>query len=249
MAYDLIIFFLGWVRGNTKAYIGKKSVSFDGHTHDDRYFTESEVNNLLSGKAASSPLGIGSGGASTPNYNYSDIITGQLVVGGFVTMAGDTWLVCHIDDTERHCVYLCKYYIDESIQYAGSESGWEYATSIAAQKCAQYAASLPANVQNKLVNYNMYNYNCKIFLAEPTWLVKTLDQYESSTNNGPGEFTYFTNNNKRIAYNRGGAIQYYWLATGIKTVNGAWNVHQNGYVYARRATGNVGFRPFCCLPW
>ena len=259
--------------------MNQKSISFDGHTHDNRYYTETEVNNLLSGKAPSShnhsasqitsgilpvsrggtgvtsldalksALGIGSGGASTPNYNYSDIITGQLVVGGTVTMAGDTWLVCHIDDTERHCVYLCKYYIDESIQYAGSESGWEYATSIAAQKCAQYAASLPANVQNKLVNYNMYNYNCKIFLAEPTWLVKTLDQYESSANNGPGEFTYFTNNNKRIAYNRGGAIQYYWLATGIKTVNGAWNVHQNGYVYARRATGNVGFRPFCCLPW
>lgn len=199
--------------------------------------------------ALKSSLGIGSGGASTPNYNYSDIITGQLVVGGFVTMAGDTWLVCHIDDTERHCVYLCKYYIDESIQYAGAASGWTYATSIAAQKCSQYAASLPANVQNKLVNYNMYNFNCKIFLAEPTWLVKTLDPYSSSTNNGPGEFTYFTNNDKRIAYNRSGAIQYYWLATGTKTVNGAWNVHQNGYVYARTATGNVGFRPFCCLPW
>ena len=45
---------LGWVRGSTKAYIGQKSISFDGHTHDDRYFTETEVNNLLSGKAASS---------------------------------------------------------------------------------------------------------------------------------------------------------------------------------------------------
>lgn len=29
----LVISFLGWVRGNTKAYIGQKSISFDGHTH------------------------------------------------------------------------------------------------------------------------------------------------------------------------------------------------------------------------
>lgn len=33
--YDYDIFSsLGWVRGNTKAYIGQKSISFDGHTHN-----------------------------------------------------------------------------------------------------------------------------------------------------------------------------------------------------------------------
>ena len=60
---------LGWVRGSTKAYIGKKSISFDGHTHDDRYYTESEVNNLLSGKAASSH-----------NHSASQITSGTLPV-------------------------------------------------------------------------------------------------------------------------------------------------------------------------
>ena len=63
------LYLLGWVRGNTKAYIGKKSISFDGHSHDDRYYTESEVNNLLSGKAASSH-----------NHSASQITSGTLSV-------------------------------------------------------------------------------------------------------------------------------------------------------------------------
>ena len=31
--------------------IGVPSLSYDGHNHDDRYYTESEINSLLSGKA------------------------------------------------------------------------------------------------------------------------------------------------------------------------------------------------------
>lgn len=50
------------------------SVSYNGHTHDERYYTESEVNSLLAGKANSShshsylPL---SGGNMTGNIGYA----------------------------------------------------------------------------------------------------------------------------------------------------------------------------------
>lgn len=40
LEYKLIISLLGWVRGNTKAFVGQKSISFDGHVHDDRYITK-----------------------------------------------------------------------------------------------------------------------------------------------------------------------------------------------------------------
>lgn len=40
--------------GNTKGFIRGKALSTEGHTHDDRYYTETETNSLLAGKAASS---------------------------------------------------------------------------------------------------------------------------------------------------------------------------------------------------
>lgn len=40
--------------GSAKGYIGGTEISVSGHSHDDRYYTESEIDNKLSGKAASS---------------------------------------------------------------------------------------------------------------------------------------------------------------------------------------------------
>lgn len=37
--------------GLTKGFLRGKALSVEGHTHDDRYFTEAEINNLLSGKS------------------------------------------------------------------------------------------------------------------------------------------------------------------------------------------------------
>lgn len=42
------------VVGLTKGFLRGKALSVEGHTHDDRYFTEAETNSLLAGKAASS---------------------------------------------------------------------------------------------------------------------------------------------------------------------------------------------------
>lgn len=69
------------MRGSSKAFVNQKSISFDGHTHDDRYYTESEVNNLLSGKAASSH-----------NHSASQITSGTLPINrggtGETTLTG-----------------------------------------------------------------------------------------------------------------------------------------------------------------
>ena len=53
----------------TPASIGAAAV---GHTHDDRYYTESEVNNLLAGKQdASSAINTGNIGSQSVNYANS----------------------------------------------------------------------------------------------------------------------------------------------------------------------------------
>lgn len=65
--------------GKTKGFIRGKALSVEGHTHseyaatshthDDRYYTESEVNSLLAGKAASSH-----------SHDASNITSGALAV-------------------------------------------------------------------------------------------------------------------------------------------------------------------------
>ena len=42
------------VVGTTKGFLRGKALSVEGHIHDDRYYTEAEVNNLLSGKSPTS---------------------------------------------------------------------------------------------------------------------------------------------------------------------------------------------------
>lgn len=88
---------LGFDTTNGKLYVGKGAgnaalgVSMDGHTHDDRYFTESEVTTLLSGKADTShthtksqitdfPTSMPASdvyawakAASKPTYTYSEV--------------------------------------------------------------------------------------------------------------------------------------------------------------------------------
>lgn len=45
----------GFIRGQRLATVGELSgYSPTGHTHDDRYYTETEINNLLNGKANAS---------------------------------------------------------------------------------------------------------------------------------------------------------------------------------------------------
>ena len=55
--------------GLTKGFLRGKALSVEGHTHDDRYYTESEVNSLLSGKAPSSH-----------NHSASQITSGTLPI-------------------------------------------------------------------------------------------------------------------------------------------------------------------------
>lgn len=55
--------------GLTKGFLRGKALSVEGHVHDDRYFTEAEMNNLLSGKAPSSH-----------NHDASQIVSGILPV-------------------------------------------------------------------------------------------------------------------------------------------------------------------------
>ena len=57
------------VVGKTKGFLRGKALSVEGHTHDDRYYTESEVNDRLSDKANSSH-----------NHSASNITSGTLPI-------------------------------------------------------------------------------------------------------------------------------------------------------------------------
>ena len=48
------IYTLHFTQALTKAFVNKKELSYSDHTHDDRYYTETEISNLLSGKANTS---------------------------------------------------------------------------------------------------------------------------------------------------------------------------------------------------
>lgn len=89
--------------GNADTVGGKHASDFAaaGHTHDDRYYTEAEVNNLLAGKAASShshtaaqisglPTSLPANGG---NANTANIATAVRTLNAAGTSHGDGWLM------------------------------------------------------------------------------------------------------------------------------------------------------------
>jgi len=66
----------------------RTSVSLAGHTHDDRYYTESEVNSLLAGKQAAGTYNTIIGTDSDINTSGSTIIDNIYVTDGVITSMG-----------------------------------------------------------------------------------------------------------------------------------------------------------------
>lgn len=75
-----------------------KTVSIDGHTHDDRYYTETEVNSKLDGKSNTGhthqalKILCSINGANTNTYKYRRIISTPVMTGNYTDMSGTYYL-------------------------------------------------------------------------------------------------------------------------------------------------------------
>ena len=94
-------------------------------------------------------LGIGISGDNYTIRDYSDIITGDIVVGNNVSMGGYDWTVVSIQPANR-IFYLISKNIIEKCQYSSNSSS-TYAKSNLASVAKTFGESLPSNVRDNLL--------------------------------------------------------------------------------------------------
>ena len=164
--------------------------------------------------------------------DYSDIITGEILLGAAVTMGGHQWVVCHID-YNGGVFYLLDAVVEESCQFGSNEN---YPNSTLASKAAAFESSLPSNVKDKLLTVNVSGVSAKVF-------VPTQGHYQ-------GGFNLFSTENmdaRRIGYLNGVATIVWTSSPGSSGY--ACRVSSNGSIdNMGRPSTTSGFRPAVCLP-
>ena len=153
--------------------------------------TMSEILNLMKS------LGIGISGDNYTIRDYSDIITGTIVAGGEVTMGGYQWIVTTIQPAER-VFYMISKDVISKCKFSASASA--YSTSTLASTAKEFAATLPANVQDALIVRSSGGISQKCHA--PT--------YNQIT-------TWFTEASSRIAYYDSAATTYWLCDNGYDT--------------------------------
>ena len=177
-------------------------------------------------------IGETAGGVVT---DYSDIITGEILLGATVTMGGHQWVVCHID-YNGGVFYLLDAVVEEKCQF-GAISNTNYPNSTLAAKAAAFESSLPSNVKDKLLTVTVSGVSAKVF-------VPTQAQYKGGFN----LFSTETTDTGRIGYLNGVATVVWTSSPG--SVGDVWVVTEEGVLeggyYGSGTT--QGFRPAVCLP-
>ena len=136
-------------------------------------------------------LGIGISGDNYTIRDYSDIITGNIVTGGTVSMGGYDWIVTSIQPSERVFYMISK---DVISKCKFSNSDVTYPSSILATTAKEFAATLPSNVQDALIVRSSSGISQKCHAP-------TFDQIT----------TWFTEESSRIAMYESTACNY-WLS-------------------------------------
>ena len=234
--------------GITKAFVNKKSISFEGHSHDDRYFTESEMTTKLNGKANSShnhsasnitsgtlpvtrggtgvtnidalksALGIGGGSGSLVGMSYN--LTG-IGVGKPVRWANDIWICVHQSGSTYYLAATSIYCITQF----GSNAN--YAGSTLAAMCTHVQNITPQDSLDLAINTSVNGVTAKIFVAS----------YEQLD----GEFSYFSDNIQRQC-----DYTHYWTSSARDSNVGRY-VTNGGDFNTNSSAGEFGFRPFVAL--
>lgn len=161
--------------------------------------------------------------------DYSDIITGDIVLGNIVQMAGEDWIVCHFNPAGK-VFNLMHNTIVSTTQFGGNTN---YKGSTLASVAKTYEDNLPSAVRDRLIGWTINGVTQKVQVASK-------EQME-------GGFQWFDGNGKRIAtYN--GTPTNYWTSSP----------NSSGYVYYVSTGGSLsnginpgvtlGFRPCVALP-
>lgn len=112
--------------------IGKKADA--GHIHDDRYYTEGEVNNLLGGKAA-----------SNHSHSFADI-TGKPALGQWVSSCGTTTLATGRNVPLSTYISLSGwFFVSGMIRFATNDDSINVGLYISAGSSGEYAEPWPGS--------------------------------------------------------------------------------------------------------
>ena len=158
---------------------------------------------------------------------YDGLISGDIVLGNYVDMAGYTWRVCHIDEDASE-FYLILNTISESTQFGSNNA---YAGSTIATKCNEFLNELPAEVMNILLMKTVNGVTSKVWIPS----------YEQVN----GGFDLFNSNTNRIAYDGSGAAQTWWTSSVNPSSSAAWRV--SAYGDLNNPSNSNGFRPCLAL--
>lgn len=244
--------------GITKAFVNKKSISFEGHSHDDRYFTESEMTTKLNGKANSnhnhsasnitsgtlpvtrggtgvtsidalkSALGIG-GGTSYVGMTYN--LTNIGTLGAIVMWGSMIWRVAHISG---NTYYIIKETVDVGIVFDTGNST-VYNGSDIQLYAKQFENCIPPDSLALAINTAVNNVTQKV----------QIPSYEQMN----GGFSWFNSNTRRKAADPNNEWYLYWTSSASDSSR-VWYVNSTGDVYFDnygRPASTCGFRPFVAL--
>ena len=251
--------------GITPGNIGAAASS---HIHDDRYYTESEIVNLLAGKANSYhthdasqitsgtlPLSRGGTGVTSlaelkDQLGISSIanIIGGVALGSLVCMDYMLWRVVHIDMAAGEFV-MCLETIEVEATAFGSSA--VYSGSTIVDLCNTFKNKLSPATQSKLITKYVHGVANTVWIPQVNWISSNLPNSDISTGtsswSGTNVFAYFRNDDFRIALDVDGDRQSWWTASAHSNPI-LWYVNSTGGFSRVNPTAPNGFRPFVTLP-
>ena len=227
----------------TTAEVAISAKAPSSHNHDDLYYREYEVNNLLNGKANSShnhsaanitsgtlsvarggtgvtsmdalksALGIG-GGSSYSGMSFNFT---NIAVGQCVLFNYEQWLCVH---SSGNIYYLVSTGLMGMTQFGSNTT---YSGSILAATAKNFESRIAADSLAKCINWTVNGVTQKVNIP-------SYEQYN-------GGFSYFSNNDRRVC-----DAYWYWTSSPCSS-SCVWRVGSGGGLSASSCSYAGGFRP------
>lgn len=225
----------------TTAEVAISAKAPSSHNHDDLYYREYEVNNLLNGKAnsnhnhsaasiTSGTLPVFRGGTGVTSIDALKTVLGigssdpggGTTPGSAVSFADYDWIVVHNDGTYKYM--MTKYCIGASIFGYNTV----YGSSQVLLLCRLFASAIGIVGNSKFGQFTVNGVTgyCN------------LPSYEQMN----GGFSYFNSNSNRIATDTAGNAMWYWTSSP-RSGSYVWSVYNGGGLNFYSYSYAFGFRP------